>query len=125
MFLAYDRIPYNQHTLYQQYAELTPGADTRFLAQDIAGKAQTSDQTVKDFNEALRWTLIRHNKVPVEFFLFTIRSSDGDTFDMYLMDEDSLFVGVIVNIAEADVLTTGQTMLDAVSFKTNRAVMTL
>jgi hypothetical protein len=125
MFLAYDIIPYQQHTLYQQYAELTPGADTRFLAREIAGEARACDQTVKDFNDALKWTLIRHSKVPVEFFLFTIRSNDGTKFDIYLLDEDSLFVGVTVDIAEADVLTTGQSMLDAVTFNQGRASMTL
>lgn len=49
--------------------------------------------------------------VPLEYEMFAIRSADGDTFAIYLINEDSQFSGVIANVEVDDVKTAGEQLL--------------
>jgi hypothetical protein len=110
MFLAYDKIPHGQHALYQEYALLTPGAETRLLARDIAGHAYL-DPEVKELLAEIRSILVADPITGYEWTAIAIRNATAEAWDVYLMDEDSLFEGLVVNVAREDVIATVKDML--------------
>jgi hypothetical protein len=111
MFLDYDKVPHSAYDLYQQYAEQTPSSDTRHLARIILGHSGM-DTVVSKFREDLHAMKYQQDLVPVEYALFAIRNAaDATTFDVYLLDEDSLFIAVEVGVAQDDVMETGLHMM--------------
>jgi hypothetical protein len=111
MFLDYDKVPHNSYGLYQQYAEQTPGSDTRHLARIILGHS-AMDAVVSKFRDDLHTMKYQQDLVPVEYALFAIRNAaDASTFDVYFLDEDSLFIAVEVGVAQDDVMETGLHMM--------------
>jgi hypothetical protein len=117
MFLAYDKVHHSQYEFYVQYAETTPGEETKELARDILySLGKHDDEVVTGLYEQLTQMLNQDGVVPVEYFLFPIRSVDGDTFDVYLLDEDGLFQSVAVGVAQNDVLNAGKGLLTGLSW---------
>jgi len=111
MFLDYDKVPYTAHGLYQEYVEQTPGSDTRHLARIILGHSNV-DAVVSKFREDLHVVKYQQDLVPVEYALFAIRNAtDATTFDVYFLDEDSLFIAVEVGVPQDDVMNTGLRMM--------------
>ena len=109
MFLAYDKVMFNQWDLYRKYADVVPGNESLKLAFALLATSQ-GDETVHDLNHALRKLLVTENRLPLEYHLFAVRSLNGDTFDVYLVDEDSRFIAVAANVAEDRVVEEGKTL---------------
>jgi len=113
LFVGYNRVHFSQYELYEKYAAMTPGADALDVARDIYSIAPMKDAVAPDFRYKFADLLRTHGGVRIEFHLFSIPTADGDGFDIYLVDEDGLFLGVAVDVAEADIITAATALLDA------------
>ena len=114
MFLAYDQVLFAQYPHYEKYALLTPGPEAKTVALDILQTSQ-GDAVVKALNTTLYHTVKRNSVVPIEYHLFAIRNTAGNEFDVYLLDEDSIFLACAGTVAESNVVKMGEALLEAVS----------
>lgn len=110
LFTAYDKVHFEQYGLYQEYAELEPGEDSYRVAREIFG-VSPKDDVVRVLAEQMNARKLALRIVIEEFFLYVIRDASGEAFDVYLVDEDNLFLGVATNIAEEDVVRTGERLM--------------
>lgn len=65
------------------------------------------DEDVKSLNRALFDEKLKEVFVPREFRLYTIRDASGVLFDVYLLDEDGIFLGVTPSVPEEKVIEVG------------------
>ena len=98
MFLAYDKVLFSQYALYEAYSKLDTGLHSSGVAVDIL-KASAGDEELMNLNEALRKLKMDDGFVPIEYWLFAVRDVTGENFDIYLLDEDSLFVNIAPNVS--------------------------
>lgn len=111
-FLAYDKIPWQQHELYQTYARSERGLATLELARSLLKDA---DDETRDLNGQLRRTLIATQEVPVEFELFAVRNPSVEGFDLYYVDEDDLLLGFALDVSADRAIQAALTLFDEAS----------
>ena len=113
MFLAYDKVHFSQHALYQEYEAMTPGIASKDVAFDIFWS--NIDEKVQAVNDALKAAKFADGAIPIEYYLFAVLAAEGELFDVYLLDEDKLFVSLSAGVAADDVVTVGTSMVKEVS----------
>lgn len=111
-FTAYDKVHFSQYPLYEQYAKSAPGEENFSIAENIF-YASREDEAVTAVNGELRRITDSGSYVPSEHRLFAIRDASGDSFDVYLMDEDRLFVSHVPHVHRDNVVTAGLTLAQA------------
>lgn len=110
MFLAYGSVHYSLYSAYEKYALMTPGSiEACAFAQNLFSP---EDEVAKEFNEIL-FSAARNSTFGIveEYRVFCVRAADGENFDIYLVDEDQLFMASTPGVAEADVLTEGMNLM--------------
>ena len=110
MFLAYDKVPFHQYDMYQEYALMTPGPESFRLAEVIAG---SGDEVVRDLWEKLFTLKAQHpDLVAIEYRLYAPRDASGELFDVYMVDEDGWYLGTIAGVKHEDVLAAGLRLME-------------
>lgn len=110
VFTAYDKVHFTQYEKYQRYAEMVPGKGAHLFAQEILGN-EPKDSPARLITAELKALKRVLDLVMEEYFLFVIVNAAGDAFDVYLLDEDSLFRGFIPNVTKEDVLDAGEQLM--------------
>jgi beta-lactamase class D len=104
VFTAYNYVPFATYPLYEQYAQLTPGADSINVAWEIHMKSSQVDHATSNLSNEARTAVKNSRLVPYEYSAFAVRNTKGKTFDVYVLDEDSRFVGVVADTTEEEAL---------------------
>lgn len=110
MFVAYDKVPFAQYSLYEQYALLVPGEDTKSLAYQIRFHSKDDADMVAVNGDLL--TLVTRSAIPIEYTLFAIRGVDGVLCDVYFLDEDDILIACATGVAVEDVLMVSTRMVE-------------
>jgi hypothetical protein len=115
IFAAYDKVPFSQYEGYHKYAGLVPGADSLKIALGIFYSAPVGHESidlVRTMNERVRALRV----IPQEFYSFAILNASGEGFDVYLQDEDGLFIACAPATPAEDVLRTAERQAVACAF---------
>lgn len=122
-FTAYDKVPHTQYDTYQEYALLNPSTpEAAAVALDILSLREADDATdilrdllieIKQTSTCTNWDGTEIDLVPWEYNLFAILDTSGDNYNVYLLDEDSIFCGVALNVPAEDVADAGVNLMEA------------
>ena len=106
MFTAYGAVHYSLYAEYEKYALLVPGSmEAAYQARNLFSRFDT---VVKEFNDSFRAACASSAfGIVQEYRVFCVRAADGVLFDVYLVDEDQLFMGSVAGVAEDDVIAAG------------------
>lgn len=90
--------------LYEEYRALDP-VDAVAVVQEIAGKGEDwhTDDTLVKLSSALRGLARVVPFIENEFSGVVVRGEAEDTFDVFFLDEDQLFVGVRQGVRKGEV----------------------
>lgn len=110
MFLAYDAVHFTLYPAYELYALLELG--TPEAAHQARYLMTNKDEQAVEFNNALRLISWEGRGVYQEDWrVNVVRSSNGVTFDLYFVDEDSLFLASAVEVPAGQVLAKGTDLM--------------
>lgn len=110
MFLAYGSVHYSLYSAYEKYALMTPGSiEACYFARNLLSP---EDKVAKEFNETFfRATSRSTFGIVEEYRVFCVRAADGENFDIYLVDEDQLFMASAPGVTETDVISEGMNLM--------------
>lgn len=111
MFTAYGNIHYSLYSVYEKYALLAPGSvEAAYLARYMLSH---TDVEAKEFNETFRAACASNTYgIVQEYRVFCVRAADGMTFDIYLVDEDQLFMASSAGVESANVISEGMKLME-------------
>ena len=110
VFEAHDKVLPSQVEFYREYAAVAPGSHLgASIAEFILYMAlKDRDEVVLNLNAELA-TITRNGDYPVaDYILYAIRDISGESFDIYLLDEDKFLIHSRLHVAENDVVKTGR-----------------
>lgn len=111
MFTAYGFVHYSLYGAYEKYALLVPGSvEAAFQARYLLS---SFDVDARGFNETFRAACVSSAYgIVQEYRVFCVRAADGVNFDVYLVDEDQLFLGSVAGVAGDDVVAAGFRLME-------------
>lgn len=111
MFTAYGFVHYSLYGAYEKYAFLVPGSvEAAFQACYLLS---SFDVDARGFNETFRVVCASSAYgIVQEYRVFCVRAADGVNFDVYLVDEDQLFLSSVAGVAGDDVVVAGFRLME-------------
>lgn len=111
MFAAYGAVHYSLYNGYEKYALLVPGSvEAAYQARFLQSP---TDAEAKEFNKVFFTACVSSTYgIVQEYRVFCVRAVDGVNFDIYLVDEDQLFMGSITEVSSPDVITEGMKLVE-------------